>query len=89
MEKLGKIVRAIEAKTIMDEQELFREYFREPLDDEEGEWMSPTEILRKVKSQRDNLDMSVERFGKYLSNMSSLPRRRGKHSTLYKVVLAA
>ena len=27
MEKLGKIVRAIEAKTIMDEQELFREYF--------------------------------------------------------------
>lgn len=70
-------------------EQLFREYFREPLDDEEGEWMSPTEILRKVKSQRDNLDMSVERFGKYLSNMSSLPRRRGKHSTLYKVVLAA
>ena len=27
MEKLGKIVRAIEAKTIRDEQELFREYF--------------------------------------------------------------
>ena len=53
-------------------EQLFREYFREPLDDEEGEWMSPTEILRKVKSQRDNLDMSVERFGKYLSNMSSL-----------------
>lgn len=27
MERLGKIVRAIEAKTVMDEQELFREYF--------------------------------------------------------------
>lgn len=70
-------------------EQLFKEYFRKPLDDKEGEWMSPTEILRRVKLQRGDLDMSVERFGRYLKNMTSLPCRRGKRSMQYKVVLAA
>lgn len=70
-------------------EQLFKEYFRKPMEDQEGEWMSPTEILRRVKLQRGDLDMSVERFGRYLKNMTSLPCRRGKRSMQYKVVLAA
>jgi hypothetical protein len=70
-------------------EHIFREYFRQPQNDQEGEWLSATQIFQLVKSQRDTLNMTVTTFGKYLSSLNLFPCKHSKKGNLYKVVLAA
>ena len=85
-----------EVKVIMDynrnfmelqEQEvLFNEYFRAPEHEDEGEWLSPTEILTKIKKTHKNLKISLRDMGRYLRNMPDLPFRKSHSNNQYKVV---
>lgn len=70
-------------------EEIFREYFRQPENEQEGDWLTATEIFQGVKSKRENLHMSVEQFGKYLSSLKIFPHKHSKRGNMYKVVLAA
>ncbi|MCR5575326.1 MAG: DUF3874 domain-containing protein [Bacteroidaceae bacterium] len=70
-------------------EHIFREYFRQPQNDQEGEWLSATQIFQLVKSQRDTLNMTVTTFGKYLSSLNLFPCKHSNKGNLYKVVLAA
>jgi predicted P-loop ATPase len=73
----------------MDEQEvLFNEYFRAPMDDSEGVWLSPTEILAHLnKKYKGQLKMSLRQMGIYLRNTPNIPFRKLHSSNEYKVVL--
>ena len=67
---------------------LFREYFEEPMNEDDGIWMSPTDILGKIKDRRGKVDMSLSDFGKFLKNTTKLPRRRVHSGMQYKVIIA-
>lgn len=69
-------------------EQLFHEYFKSPTQDEEGEWMSPTEILHSIRERHGKLDMSVSHFGIYLRNKTDLPRRRVSSGMQYRVNVA-
>jgi hypothetical protein len=73
----------------IDEQEqLFNEYFTAPQLPDEGEWISPTDILKHIrKVHNKNFNMSLTTFGRFLKNMPDLPFRRGKNTSEYRVVL--
>ncbi|MCR5573845.1 MAG: DUF3874 domain-containing protein, partial [Bacteroidaceae bacterium] len=73
----------------MDEQEvLFNEYFRAPMDDSEGVWLSPTEILAHLnKKYKGQLKMSLRQMGIYLRNTPNILFRKLHSSNEYKVVL--
>lgn len=70
-------------------EQIFREYFRYPENEKEGEWLLATEIFQEVKAKRGNLNMSVEQFGKYLTSLKIFPYKHSKRGNMYKVVLAA
>ena len=72
-----------------DEQEdVLSECFRAPENDDEGEWLSPTEIMERIKkNHKGNLNMSLRSIGQYLRNLPNIPFRKMHASNEYKVVL--
>ena len=72
----------------MSEQEqLFNEYFRAPQNNKEGEWLSPTEIMHRLKKMYNvKTGMSAVKLGRYLSNIPEIPHKKSPKSTLYNVV---
>ena len=72
-----------------DEQEdILSECFRAPENDDEGEWLSPTEIMERIKkNHKGNLNMSLRSIGQYLRNLPNIPFRKMHASNEYKVVL--
>ena len=71
-----------------EQDNVLGEYLRAPEKDDEGEWLSPTEIMERVKvSRKGNLNMSLRSIGLYLRNMPNVPFRKMHASNEYKVVL--
>ena len=89
-EEVAEIMASNRSFMQLDEQEaLFNDYFRAPVDDDEGEWLSPTAILKKIKAKhKGSLRMSIRDMGRYLRNMPDIPFRKMHASNEYKVVLA-
>lgn len=69
------------------EEQLFYRYFRIAKSDEEGEWLSPAEILSRIKrySGIPLSDRKVSVFGRNLQK-HEIPSRRTRFGTLYHVV---
>lgn len=69
------------------EEQLFHRYFRIAQADEEGEWLSPAEILNRLK-KRTSIPLSdrkVSVFGRTLQK-HEVPSRRTRFGTVYHVV---
>lgn len=72
----------------LDEQEaLFNNYFHAPTNEDEGEWLSPTEILKRLRAKhKGNLKMNIRDMGRYLRNMPNIPFRKMHSNNEYKVI---
>ena len=70
------------------QEEQFSEYFRAPENDDEGEWLSPTEILDRIKKShgKNAIDLNPRQFGRFLKNTPEIPFRKMHASNEYRVV---
>ena len=69
------------------EEQLFYRYFRPAQKEEDGEWLSPAEILEDI-SQNSSISLSNKRvsvFGRVLCK-HDIPSKRANRGTLYHVV---
>lgn len=72
---------------ISPEEQLFYRYFRAVANEEEGEWLSPAEILDRMK-RYSAIPLSTKKvnvFGRILQK-HGIPSRRTRFGTLYHVV---
>ncbi|NDV66392.1 BT4734/BF3469 family protein [Bacteroides sp. 224] len=72
---------------VSTEEQLFYRYFRMAENDDEGEWLSPAEILRRMK-KHSGMPLSaskVSTFGRVLRK-HEIPSRRTRFGVLYHVV---
>ncbi|MBQ7552954.1 MAG: DUF3874 domain-containing protein [Bacteroidaceae bacterium] len=70
------------------QEEQFGEYFRAPENDDEGEWLSPTEILDRIRKSHGKkaVNLNPRQFGRYLKNTPEIPFRKMHASNEYRVV---
>lgn len=72
---------------IPPEEQLLYRYFRAVTNEEEGEWLSPAEILNRMK-RYSAIPLSAKKvnvFGRILQK-HGIPSRRTRFGTLYHVV---
>ena len=70
-------------------EQYFHKLFYLPANDDEGRWMTPTEIFQTLRQEADNTLKagSLRLFGRVLANMEGLKRRRITSGTQYLVAL--
>lgn len=70
------------------EELLFLEYFAPATSEQEGEWMTAAAIFQQLKSKvGSSLRIGgIRQFGRFLSNLDSLPHRRSRQGTEYHVL---
>lgn len=76
-----------EFEQIPPEEQLFFRYFRAARSDDEGEWLSPAEIMEDIQTN-SSLPISVKRvssFGRILKKQD-IPSKHTRSGTLYHVV---
>ena len=76
-----------EFEQVPPEEQLFFRYFRAATSEEEGEWLSPAEIMEDIQS-KSAIPMSVKRvnaFGRILRKQE-IPSKHTHSGTLYHVV---
>ena len=69
------------------EEQLFHEFFIPATSDQEGQWMTAAAIFQEMKSKvGSSLRIAnIRTFGRFLSNLDSLTRRRSRYGTEYLV----
>jgi len=69
------------------EEQLFHEFFTPATSDQEGQWMTAAAIFQEMKSKvGSSLRIAnIRTFGRFLSNLDSLTRRRSRYGTEYLV----
>ena len=69
------------------EEQFFHEFFTPATSDQEGQWMTAAAIFQEMKSKvGSSLRIAnIRTFGRFLSNLDSLTRRRSRYGTEYLV----